>query len=86
MINGGGRFSEHRKEWHLKSMLYSWDFRGDILSELRAGITKSQLSVTNHSYYLGIFSVPYNCSEPPGLYVTETSDLDKIAKDNEYVT
>lgn len=86
MINGGGIFSEYSKGMAPKSMLYSWDFRGDILSELRAGIVNSQLSVTNHSYYLGIFSVPYNCSEPPGLYVTETSELDKIAKDNEYVT
>ena len=86
MINGGGILSEFTKGMAPKATLNAWDFSGDILSELKAGITAKQLSVTNHSYYLGLFSSPYNCSEPPGLYVTETSDLDKIAKDNEYVT
>ncbi len=66
MINGGGIFSEYSKGMAPKSMLYSWDFRGDILSELRAGIVNSQLSVTNHSYYLGIFS---NNSNDGSLYI-----------------
>lgn len=58
-----------------KSNIYAWDNWGNIIQEIKDGISKYQLNVTNHSYNFE----QSHCKSASGLYTLDASKMDKLA-------
>lgn len=73
-IAGKGNFIGSLKGLSPKSTLYYYDVLGDIVEEVAQAKPNYNIDISNHSYNFA----PTTCFES-GLYITEASDLDKVA-------
>jgi len=68
--------------------MYTWLFDGDIIQEMKDGILEYDLSIINSSFYISYYNDPIveTICQFPGFYVQESSDLDKMVRDNPTLT
>lgn len=78
IINGKGHRTLRNVGMAPESIVYGYDFYGDIVKEMRSAVNNFNISITNNSFALGDYNL--NCSNS-GIYLPEAAELDLLVHD-----